>query len=392
MTSITASLPGDHYAIDLAGPWQTTDRGNHFLLVCVDICTRFCQLRALPDKSSISVAIALIEIFCTLGFPKILQSDNGTEFVNEIIKMIRDNANFDHRLITPYHPQANGTAERWVGIATKTIIKQVNGVRRDWDLHVSTTQYALNLKVSARHGSTPFSLMFARTPNGFSNYTATQDLTANFDSSAYLKKLQTFTDIVFPAINKKTQDYIAARFDDARPKKGHGQSFPDGSFVMATNKNKANKFEANFEGPYKVIRKNKGGAYLLQDADGVFLPRNYSPDELKIISHDPDSFGTSYVVEKILDHCGKAPNYKYKVKWKGYDAPTWEPISNFDDRAIIDRYWSSRRSNPPAILETTPSTTHTKEQQLSSPNNSTSKNSDWIRVTRNSSKKGGVMS
>ena len=382
VAAITASLPGDHYAIDLAGPWQTTDRGHHFLLVCVDICTRFCQLRPLPDKSSLSVALSLVEIFCILGFPKILQSDNGSEFVNEIIQTIRDNAGFDHRLITPYHPQANGTAERWVGIATKAIIKQVNGVQRDWDLHVATTQYAINLKVSARHGSTPFSLMFAQTPNGFSNYTATQDLTANFDAEGYLKKLQTFTDIVFPAINKKTQDYITARFNDAKPKRATGRTFPEGSFVMATNKNKANKFEANFEGPYKVIRQNKGGAYLLQDADGAFLPRNYAADELKIISHDPDDFGTSYVVEKILDHRGKAPSYKYKVKWKGYDAPTWEPASNFDDKATIDRYWTTWLPTMTAIA-----TQHTDRTSSTTP--SQVKDNSWKRTTRSQTGKRG---
>jgi transposase InsO family protein len=77
-----------------------------------------------------------MDVCCTLGFPKILQSDNGTEFVNGLIREIKQHAGFEHRLITPYHPQANGTAERWVGMAVKTIIKRCNGVRRDWDLYV----------------------------------------------------------------------------------------------------------------------------------------------------------------------------------------------------------------------------------------------------------------
>jgi hypothetical protein len=36
--SIVAELPGDHYAIDLAGLMPTTERGNNFLFVCIDIC------------------------------------------------------------------------------------------------------------------------------------------------------------------------------------------------------------------------------------------------------------------------------------------------------------------------------------------------------------------
>ncbi|PRP73043.1 hypothetical protein PROFUN_16753, partial [Planoprotostelium fungivorum] len=46
--------------------------------------------------------------YCTIfGFPRILQSDNGTEFVNELMKLLKETAGFDHRLITPYHAAAN---------------------------------------------------------------------------------------------------------------------------------------------------------------------------------------------------------------------------------------------------------------------------------------------
>lgn len=84
---------------------------------------------------------------------------------------------FEHQLITPYHLQANRVAERWVQQAMRVIKKMTNGVRRDWDLYVLPTMYALNMKVSARHGSTPFSLMFARTANGFGNFLGTTNLT-----------------------------------------------------------------------------------------------------------------------------------------------------------------------------------------------------------------------
>ncbi|PRP73277.1 hypothetical protein PROFUN_16521, partial [Planoprotostelium fungivorum] len=38
---ILSKMPGDHLAIDLAGPLPTTDRGNNYLFIAVDICTRF---------------------------------------------------------------------------------------------------------------------------------------------------------------------------------------------------------------------------------------------------------------------------------------------------------------------------------------------------------------
>ena len=46
------------------------------------------------------------------GTMKILQSDNGLEFVNTIIAQMVKLYGIDHRLITAYHLVANGMVER----------------------------------------------------------------------------------------------------------------------------------------------------------------------------------------------------------------------------------------------------------------------------------------
>ena len=343
ITSITADMPGDHLAMDLGGPYEVSDAGNIYLFLAVNICTRFVFLRAIPDKSSVTVAKALLDYTCTFGFPKIVQSDNGAEFVNKIMTTLKTNSGIEERLSTPYHPQANGAAERWVQTTLNGIRKSIDGVRKDWDLYVPAVMYATNLKVTARHGSTPFSLFFARSPNGFKDYNGSQDLSQPFDQEGYLRRLAEFTKVIFPAINERTQLYL-----DATNKSGKSKAnFPNGCFVMATNKNRANKFEPRYEGPFKVVRRNNGGAYVLQDTDGTIMSRNYTPGELKIVSHDPDTHGKSFDVAAILNHRGKAPKYEYFVQWKGYDAThnTWEPASSFDDIAVINRYWDKQKES-----------------------------------------------
>lgn len=157
---IRAYVPGDHWAIDLAGPMTTTQRGNNYLLVLVDICTRFCILRPISDKQSHTIVATLIQVFCDFGLPRILQSDNGTEFVNQLMQHFKRAAGFDHRLVTPYHPRANGVAERWVQSSIKAIKKRVQRVHKDWDIYVPAVQLALNAKVSTRLNTPPFSLKF----------------------------------------------------------------------------------------------------------------------------------------------------------------------------------------------------------------------------------------
>ena len=101
LSPVTAQLPFDHVAIDLFGPLQASIAGYTFGLVLTDIATRFVCLAPLKDKTAESVAGALFPWFCTFGFPKIMQSDNGTEFVNAVVKRLVDKTGIELRKVTP---------------------------------------------------------------------------------------------------------------------------------------------------------------------------------------------------------------------------------------------------------------------------------------------------
>lgn len=174
LKSIEANLPMDHLAIDLK-EYPVSARGNKYCLVIIDICTRCVWLHALPNKEAITVAKALWSTMTNFGIPKIVQSDNGKEFVNKILTSLLKVAYVDHRLITAYHARANGAAERMVQTHSQAIYKIVEGRITDWDLHLPAVQLFVNIKVTKRHGSTPFSLMFARAENLFEDF-STQDI------------------------------------------------------------------------------------------------------------------------------------------------------------------------------------------------------------------------
>ena len=125
MTAIHAQLPGDHMAVDLIGKLPTTSNGNVRILVLVDICTRFVFLVSLKDKSAQTIATALFNIFTIIGFPRILQSDNGNEFVNEALREMTKLMGTQHRLCTPYHPRGNGVAENHVKATMELIRKKI---------------------------------------------------------------------------------------------------------------------------------------------------------------------------------------------------------------------------------------------------------------------------
>ncbi|GJJ71808.1 hypothetical protein EMPS_04165 [Entomortierella parvispora] len=191
--------------------------------------------------------------------------------------------NVDHRLLTPYHPRGNGVAERHVKVAVDILKKEHHQKQDTWDLHVPMAQLAMNTRIVALHNSSPFSLFFARKANGFQNYSKS---TKNVMTHKQLcDRLAYMTEIVFPAIDKKseeTQKKMIARFNATVL---HNE-FPDGAKVMTLDPIRGNKLTPRYEGPYTVVRRTTGGSYELRDGTGESLSRNYAPSQLKLVLED----------------------------------------------------------------------------------------------------------
>ncbi|KAF9148464.1 hypothetical protein DFQ26_002335, partial [Actinomortierella ambigua] len=59
--------------------------------------------------------------------------------------------------------------------------------------------------------------------------------------------------------------------------------------------------DVKYEGPFKVVNRTANGAYVLQDLTDAILPRNYAPEQLKLVTRDEAETGRSYEIEAILD-------------------------------------------------------------------------------------------
>jgi hypothetical protein len=352
---VHATLPGDHWAIDLAGELPLTERKNCYLLVMIDICSRFVILRPLQDKTAEAIVQAIIPVFCEFGIPRILQSDNGKEFVNQIMTRFKLKAGFDHRLITPYHPQGNGAAERTVGTAMKTIKKCVEGANDKWDLFVSTAQLAINNKVSKRHNATPFAVMFGRKMNDFKNYNEEKDETSPLTASQIKSRMEELQKVVFPAIEEKTLQTIKKQ-KETFDKTHQIKDFKIGSAVrIKINKTFRNKMDVVNEGPYEVVRKTENGTYSLRNAKNELEPRNYLPNELAHVADEFEKLDDVYEVEEVVDHKQDETNnkYIYKVKWLNFDDSqnTWEPAENFQSQQCIQKYWKRIGREPRVVTK-----------------------------------------
>lgn len=139
---------------------------------------------------------------------------------------------------------------------------------------------------------------FARRFNGFHNFS--DDTGVPLSHCELEERLRYMTEVVFPAIDAKsrsTQQKMIERFNRTIL---HNE-FPDGAKVMALDPIQGDKLTPRYEGPFTVVRRNTGGAYVLKDGTGEHLKRNYAPSQLKLVLDDLDDADV-YEVEKIEAH------------------------------------------------------------------------------------------
>ena len=325
--SVVASLPFEHIAIDLCGPFITTPDGNQYVLLIVDVYTRFVVMWPIKHKTGQEVAQCLLTTFSLFGFPCIIQSDNGGEFVNSTIQELKTICAFDHRLITPYYPQSNGIAEAQVKTLKSVLFKSILGQSDQWDHALQYVQYSMNCKVHPSHQLTPFMAMFGRKP--FPLIDHRDPLQDNLQ-----KRFEDINQVLFPLIRRANTQ--SAKKRSAKLNTRPQATFKSGDIVMVKEDKLTATGTAPWYGPFKIVRRNKGGAYILQDTTGEIFHRNTTASEMKL-SKVPFAINHS-VIKSILDH-RQTPTglFEYHVLWaNGYE--TWEPANHFDDNQVLFAY------------------------------------------------------
>ena len=90
----------------------------------MDYFSRWPKARPLKAANADTVVTFLYEeIICRFEALRILQSDRGTHFVNEVIQRLIKRFRIKHSLSSPYYPQSNGLVERFNKMLCKGIAK-----------------------------------------------------------------------------------------------------------------------------------------------------------------------------------------------------------------------------------------------------------------------------
>ena len=95
---------------------------------------------------------------CRYGCTKVLISDQGREFVNQVSRLLFLMTKTEHRISSAYHPQTNGLVERFNQTIQRSLVKVVNENQTDWDTKLEGVRTSQQKSTRL----TPFELMYCR--------------------------------------------------------------------------------------------------------------------------------------------------------------------------------------------------------------------------------------
>lgn len=148
---------------DIAGPLPVTTRGNKWIIVFIDQFSKYCEILPMPDATADTVARIYVEEFVTrYGTPVNLLTDQGTNYMSDLMRKVNDMLEIRHKRTTPYHPGTNGQAERLIKVIKFCLAHVVNEQQRNWDSFLGFIRMAINQSWHATTNTSPAYVFFGR--------------------------------------------------------------------------------------------------------------------------------------------------------------------------------------------------------------------------------------
>jgi len=153
LQTVVAGSLYEQWYIDLTGSHPRSERGNVYILTCIDSFTKWAEAFPIRNKEAETVAKVLVEqLFCRFGAPISLFLDQGTEVDCSIMQNVCKLLKIDKLRTTAYKPSTN-QVERLHRTLNSILAKTVDRNHRDWDSKLS---YAMAANRASRHDSTGY--------------------------------------------------------------------------------------------------------------------------------------------------------------------------------------------------------------------------------------------
>jgi hypothetical protein len=355
----------DNIAIDVIMGLPSTSAGNSNIMVIIDTFSRYIELYPMGSLTSQAAAKALEQWMCRYGRPINILTDNASQFQAEYDATLKVLGIYNQKT-HPYSHEENAIVER----ANKEIIRHLRNILfetkiyEQWEDHLPAIMRIKNTTPVSSTGVAPAELVFGtsyRLERGLL-YPAKIVDDIPMPMHAYLQQQYKIQHAVLAAAYRH-QDSIDDKHQGNKPAMPSTE-FDIDSYVLVQYENDTrsppSKVHPLWRGPYQIVsiarRDPKAPIYTCRNMATnkiedfhIKLLKQYQYDQRFVDPAEAAMADTQlFEVEEILDHLfeGKKQlktTMKFKIKWRGYPNPTWEPYKNLRDVERLHTYLKAHK-------------------------------------------------
>lgn len=260
--------PFSHVVMDCVGPLPRTKSGNIYLITMMCITTRYPEAFAVRNIRAKTVVARMLQFFSTFGLPRVVQTDNGTNFKSDVFEQFCKEHGITHKVSSPYHPQSQGVIERFHLTLKQMLKTSCESSHTFWDENLPYVLFAAREGLQSSLGCSPFELVFGhkvRGPLQMLQENLLGNVTLSEGSAFFAQHHQRLKDCKAAALKYlgKAQEKMKER-NDAKSKL---RVFQPGDPVLVLKPRLGNTMSHKYEGPYIVTEKTGDLTYKVRHSD-----------------------------------------------------------------------------------------------------------------------------
>lgn len=261
--------PFERLILDCVGPLPKSKSGHQYVLTIMCAATRYPE--AVPLRSiKAKVVVKELVKFCSLfGLPRVIQTDQGTNFTSRLFEQLVDELQVEHQMSSAYHPESQGALERFHQTLKSMLRTYCVETNKEWVDGLPLLMFAIRSTKQESLGFSPAELVFGHTVRGPLKLLSEQFLAKDLPRVPILEYVSTFREQLHGVWEVAKQHLAESQI---KMKSRHDRTsvvrdFQAGDSVLALLPVPNSPMHARFAGPYKIEKKLSDTNYAVLTPD-----------------------------------------------------------------------------------------------------------------------------
>lgn len=261
--------PFERLILDCVGPLPKAKSGHQYLLTIMCATTRYPEAVPLRSIKTKAVVKELIKFCSMFGLPKVIQTDQGTNFTSRLFEQLVHELGVEHQMSSAYHPESQGALERFHQTLKSMLRTYCVETGKEWVDGLPLLMLAIRSTVQESLGFSPAELVFGHTVRGPLELISDQFQSKDPPSVPILQYVSSFREQLHKMWEVAKQHLVESqcKMKSRYDKTSVARNFEPGDSVLVFLPVPNSPMSARFVGPYKIEKKLNETNYTVLTPD-----------------------------------------------------------------------------------------------------------------------------